>query len=88
MRTSGNLVFVPLRSENASTLRLEVFSVGRAAPFDNSAPAVAVHGAVAHKILGTVGELLWSFMSIMYITVNQDARHTVIDPVMFTEGSR
>ena len=54
VRTSGNLVFVPFRGEDTSTLRVEVLPIGRATPFESTAPAVVVHGPVAHEVRLTV----------------------------------
>ena len=50
MRTSGNLVFIPLRGEDSSTLRVEVFPIGRATPFKSTAPAIVVHCPVAYEV--------------------------------------
>ena len=60
MRTSGNLVFVPFSGEDTSTLGFEVLPVGRATPFDDSAPAVGVYGAIAHEVVGAISGLLRS----------------------------
>ena len=62
VRTSSNLIFVPLRSEDSSTLRIEILPIGRATPLESSAPSVVVHIPVAHKV-GTAIILLWNEIS-------------------------
>jgi hypothetical protein len=86
VRTSGNLIFVPLCGEDASTLRVEVLPIGRATPFESTAPAVVVYSSVAHEVEVTV-TLLWSWMSRVHGGVH-NTMYTRMDPVMFTEGSR
>lgn len=61
-RTSGNLILVPLRGEDASTLGVEILPVGCATPFENTAPAVVVYNPIAHEVEVTV-TLLWSCIS-------------------------
>lgn len=57
MRTSGDLSFVPFCGKDASTHRIEVLPIGRATPFESTAPAVGVYSPVAVEIGGTI-ELL------------------------------
>lgn len=61
MRTSGNLILIPFRGEDASALRVEVLPIRRATPFENSAPAIGVHCPIAHEVGATI-TLLWSWM--------------------------
>lgn len=62
VRTSGDLVLVPLRGEDTSTLGVEVFPVGRTAPLENTTSAVVVYVPIAHEVGATVN-LLWSWVS-------------------------
>jgi len=62
VRTSGNLIFIPLRGEHTTALRVEVLPVGRTTPFEDTAPAVVVYCPVAHEV-GTTVTLLRSWMN-------------------------
>jgi len=86
VRTGGNLIFIPLRGEDTTTLRVKVLPVGRAAPFESTAPAVVVYCPVAHEV-GTTVALLRSWVNGSHRLGSKRVR-TKIVPVMFTEGSR
>ena len=86
MRTSTNLVFIPLRGEDTSTLSVKVLPVGRATPFESTAPTVVVYCPVAHEVGNTVA-LLRSWMNGSDRLGSKRVRTTIV-PVMFTEGSR
>jgi len=61
-RTGSNLILIPLRGEDASTLGIEVLPVRRATPFENTTPAIVVYSSIAHEVEVTV-TLLWSSMN-------------------------
>ena len=62
VRTSGNLIFVPLCGEDATTLGIKILPVGCATPLESSTPSVVVHIPVAHKVWTAI-ILLWNEIS-------------------------
>ena len=54
VRTGSDLILIPLRGKDSSSLGVEVLPVGRAAPFECTAPAVVVHRPVTIEVGGPV----------------------------------